>query len=65
MNTVSGCCLKPIVASPKREYPLGGTTWYQTHKVDLCEGCGKEVEDPVLVHECCGIETCECEEATA
>lgn len=61
MNSVSGCCLKSISAGYRWEYPLGGRTWATAYKVDVCDGCGKEVEDPVLVHECCGVEFCECE----
>lgn len=60
MKQVSNCCLKPILVDWKREYPLGGRNWYQTYKVDVCEGCGKEVEESVNVHECCGVEICEC-----
>lgn len=65
MISVSGCCLKPIVVGNRREYPLGGSTWYETYKVDICEGCGKEVEEPVLVFECCGTEICSCEAVSA
>lgn len=59
---VSICCLKPIVVGLKREYPLGGSVWYETFKIDVCEGCGKEVDDYIEVHDCCGLEHCECEE---
>lgn len=59
---VSACCLKPIVVDWKREYPLGGSVWYETYKIDVCEGCGKEVDDHIEVHDCCGLEHCECEE---
>ena len=65
MNSVSGCCLKPIETGAKREYPLGGSTWYETVKVDYCTGCGKAVEDVVSVHSCCGLEHCECGEVSA
>lgn len=57
MNIVSRCCLKPIVVGFNKEYPLGGTTWYQLFKADICEGCGREIEeDPVAVCDCCGLE---------
>ena len=65
LNQVSSCCHRPIVVSQRMEYPLGGTTWGQAYKVDLCECCGKEAEP---VNECgiCGVVGCEneCEEAT-
>lgn len=56
MKQVSPCCLSEIVQSTRREYPLGGTVWYESYIVDVCEKCGKEVEDPILVQEChtCG-----------
>jgi len=61
MRSASGCCLKPIETGTRMEYPLGGSTWGIPYKIDVCTGCGKEVEEYVLVHGCCGLEICECE----
>lgn len=65
MVSASSCCLKPIEVGQKKEYPLGGYNWYETVKVDYCTGCGREVEEAVLVHSCCGLEYCECGEVSA
>ena len=54
-NYVSGCCHREIISTTKLEYPLGGTTWYESYKVDVCEGCGLEVDEPLAVTECCGV----------
>lgn len=64
MKSASGCCIKPIEVGRKALYPIG-STYPMYVKVDYCQGCGKEVEDPVLVHDCCGLEICECEVAIA
>lgn len=60
MNTVSGCCLKPIETGQKKSFPYDAETPV-FYKVDYCTGCGKEVEEVVSVHGCCGLEICECE----
>lgn len=59
---VSACCLKDIISTTKLEYPLGGTTWYESYKVDVCDGCGLEIDEPLEVTECCGEESCSCPE---
>ena len=64
MNSVSGCCLKPIEVGRKKWYPIGNQ-FPIYEKGDYCAGCGREVEEPVLVHSCCGIEICECEAVSA
>lgn len=59
MQSASACCLKPIEAGQKIEYPYDNVTPV-FFKVDYCTECGLEVDEPVLVHDCCGLEICEC-----
>ena len=65
MRSASPCCLSTIESGRKQHYPLGGTVWNINEKVDYCTTCLQEVEDPVLVFECCGEEVCECEAAVS
>ena len=58
MNIRSACCHKPVVSSTKLHYPLGGRTYYESFKVDVCECCGMEVEDYVEECEECGEVAC-------
>ena len=58
MNQVSPCCHKSIVVSHRLEYPLGGRTWHQTFKIDVCEGRGREVEEYLSECEECGTVDC-------
>lgn len=51
---VSSCCHAAIVEGSRNEYPLGGRTWSQTFKIDVCEDCGKEVEETLTACEECG-----------
>ncbi len=51
MNGVSPCCKAEIVQSSVREYPLGGSVWYESYLVDVCEQCGKEVEEALIEEE--------------
>lgn len=57
-QVVSGCCHAEIVGGARMEFPLGGTTWGITYKIDCCSECGKEVEDYAEVCECCGEINC-------
>lgn len=54
---VSSCCHREIVESSKMEYPLGGTRWGISYKVELCSSCGKEA-DPVEACGGCGVVGC-------
>lgn len=60
MNVVSACCHRPIVAGSRLEYPLGGSTWAVSCKVDICECCGLDIDDVGSVEECeeCGLPGC-------
>lgn len=60
MNFLSACCMREIITTNTREYPLGGSTFFQTFKIDVCSGCGLEIDEPVAVTECCGEISCEC-----
>lgn len=57
---LSRCCHREIITTNTREYPLGGSTFFQTFKVDVCECCGLEIDEPLEVTECCGEEQCTC-----
>lgn len=60
-NLVSECCHRTVVVGSFKEFPLGGSTWYQSFKVDVCECCGKEC-DEVEACEVCGVVGCgECD----
>jgi hypothetical protein len=58
MNAVSSCCHRGIVAGHRKEFPLGGSTWYQTYKVDICDCCGMEVEEIAYACGICGVVGC-------
>ena len=60
VNLVSACCHREIVSTTKLEYPLGGRQWHQAYKVDVCECCGKEVDDSVEACGYCGLTECDC-----
>ena len=60
MNFVSNCCMASIEVGTRMEYPLGGSTYGISYKVDYCDSCGKEVDEVVEVTECCGEEQCTC-----
>lgn len=51
-NLVSDCCERMTVQSTKHEYPLGGTTWFQSFKVTTCTGCGQECEHVEACENC-------------
>lgn len=55
---LSPCCKSPIVCGSVREYPLGRKSWYETYKIDICERCGKEVEEALEGCEMCGEPEC-------
>jgi hypothetical protein len=57
VNLVSQCCKASVSPDLKREYPLGGTMWSQTFKIDVCESCQKECET-MEVCEVCGEVDC-------
>jgi hypothetical protein len=63
MNTISQCCKASVSPDLKREYPLGGNTWSQTFKIEVCDSCQKECET-MEACEICGEVNCqgECEE---
>ena len=62
MIVVSKCCNRPIIVGYKHEYPLGGSVWRETFKVDICESCGRETTEYVEQCEVCGeLECYECE----
>jgi len=48
---LSPCCHYSIGEGARKEYPLGGTAWYQTYKINICEKCGNEVEYALLEDE--------------
>ena len=54
VNVVSACCHAGIVGGIKREYPLGGSTYSISYKIDCCDCCGNEVQDYAEVCEGCG-----------
>lgn len=54
-NVVSQCCGASVEPGIKKEYPLGGRTWYETLLVDICEDCKQEC-DAVMVCSYCGAE---------
>lgn len=41
---VSSCCRGEVYRGQRREFPLGGSTWYETLIVEMCEICGKECD---------------------
>lgn len=59
-NYISSCCRRGIITSTRHEYP-DNSRFYMSLKADICSCCGKEVEEPIAVTECCGMEKCECE----
>lgn len=44
MGMISHCCHAPVVEGTRKEYPLGGTVWFESYKIDVCDKCGKECE---------------------
>lgn len=60
MNQISECCRASIGTGTKLEYPLGGSTWYESFEVTYCESCGMEDVVILEVTECCGEVTCTC-----
>jgi hypothetical protein len=58
-NIVSPCCHREVVGSTKMEFPLGGSRFGIAYKVDVCDGCGLEVEYPVEQCGVCGHVGCE------
>ena len=64
MITVSRCCFRHIVKGYRYERPLGAKEYNGAgiaYTIDICESCGKEAEETADVHECCGLEICECD----
>lgn len=51
MSYVSPCCNREIIVGRRMEYPLGGSQYGIAYKVDICAGCGIEVEDYQRVEE--------------
>lgn len=65
-NLVSPCCHSGIGSGSKMEYPLNDG-YGMSYKVDVCEECGREVENPVEQCMACGEVECrgECEAGEA
>ena len=55
---VSVCCHREVVASTKLHFPLGGSTWREVFKVDVCSCCGREAEEFLSTCEECGEISC-------
>lgn len=60
---VSGCCNRGVYSGTLIDYPLGGRTWSIAYKVDVCESCGKEVEEYEEACDNCGLVSCDCDGA--
>lgn len=41
---VSDCCGASVSTGTMKEYPLGGSTWYESYKIDVCDKCEKPCE---------------------
>lgn len=58
-NEVSECCRRSVTRVTRHINP--DNTKIRPFKAILCSCCGKEVDEPVQVTECCGEERCTCE----
>lgn len=58
-QVVSACCHREIISGTKMEYPDGGTRWGISYTVEVCRGCGKEVQDYAMKCEGCGKVECD------
>jgi hypothetical protein len=65
MKLVSGCCLKNITVKQVAEFPWGDNALGFFGEIDVCDGCGNEIDHWLETHECCGLEICECEVQSA
>lgn len=59
---LSECCLREVLEGSKKDYPLGGSTWYISYQIDVCECCGKECEtvEKFICEECGAVLEGEC-----